>query len=661
MRPNIFTSRVDLGPRKDDIISGLIQDAFKADADRAPWLERQAALTRLRFGQRKPKTFPWPGASNLEIPLIDSQIRRYKPLLMRLVVEADPAVEFVGEREADVEKERTAEAEYSWLFKTHMNAVEPLAYVIDSLCHRGLAIAQIGWDYRTELDCRLIESSQIPVPEDGSPVTEESIIAFLVAQYELDPSDPPIAKSLYSAAKDILAGKVATKITYRTTVADRPAVWDREPATVIVPARCTDIANAEWVCIQHIMSARQLRAKAADGHFSQSAVTSILADVASRRPDETNASTSLSQDRAQADERERIWGAETVDTILLWEFLHWTDSDIPERCITWVHPSSKTDLVTLPFPFPFRRWPVIVFNFEKTSRRFYSPRGISAMLEPLQREMSAQHNARVDGMTLRNAPAYQIPSHQAFKAAAFQIYPGAVIRTPPGTQIQPLTQDRGSFPESVNEETSLRQIGETYIGNFDNAVMAAGGSRRTATEIQAAVQLAASTASFDAILFQLSMRDLHLMVWDLWMEYRPNEVSYKVHGIDPDQPEKLVTIKKADIAGHYALVPTGTIANTNRALELSSAREALSFFAPDQTGFVNKLELFRWYLSLLDYRRARKILNTPDQASELQTLRQAAAELQQDPGLATSMGVTPQREDVPIDQPPPLSPEEPTI
>lgn len=647
-----------LGATEDEerrAINDLISEALRADNARGGWLERQRALTRLRYGIRDPKTFPWRGASNLSIPLIDQQIRRYKPLLMRLVVEADPIVEFVGEDPDAVAAERKAEAEYNWLFKQHMDAVEPLAYVTDAICHRGYGIAQIGWDYRTEHVVRVIEpkalippgAQQVPDPTENP----DFYVALIVREYQLDIQDPRVAKALTDVSSQIANGKEFVRLAFRKVVADKPALWDRDPVQIIVPPRTTDYANCEWIIVQHVFSARRIKQMEADGFFQRGFYEKIASARRARgtqRIDDIPFSDSLREEKNEADRRENIWGQEDDDNILLWEYYHWHDlnSDgLSERAITWLHPATRTKGSTREYPYPFHRWPFQKIDFEKTSRRFHSSRGISGLLEHVQRQINAEHNARIDGMTLRNAPVYQMPVVSGFKARNFRAVPGTVLQLPMGARLEPVGQDHSAWPASYQEENLLRALAESYVGNFDSAVMAPGAStRRTATEVQAAVQLAASTASLDAIIFQIAMKEIHHMIWALWLEFRPATVSYKVQGLDPQDPDaKLITVSKAEIDKKFKLVPTGTIANTNRALELQSAREALSFFANDQTGYVDPYELRNWYFTLLDFRRARKVMNSPQDAAHLQVLMQAAAELQQDPTLAASAGASPRR------------------
>lgn len=627
--------------KEKEIITGLVQDGIRADQEREGWLERQRVLSRLRYGLRKIKTFPWPGASNLSIPFIDVAIRKMKPLFMRLLTEADPVVEFVGQDPAAFEQERRAEEVYHWLFHTEMSAVEPMAYVIDTMAHRGFAFAEVGWNYRTEFECRVARVADL-FPQ-GIPEDPNQIAQVFIQQYELDTADSRVQQRLQQAIEAVQNGAAWVKIAQRKIIRDEPAIWDRDPVQVIAPPRTTDFENAEWIIIQHVLPIRKLEQMEADGFFDRGTVAQINSILEENRDAGTQSGLGsrgfpgggLDRDKQIQDERERIFGIEDEDNVLVWRVYHWADIDndgLSDRVETWIHPRGNLKLASRPYIYPFHQWPIVKFDFEKTNRRWHSPRGISGMLEGLQREINAQHNARLDGMTLRNAPTYVVSAAAGFKARNFRVVPGTIMEVQ--GQIQPLVQDRGPWGEQVNEENLLRQIGEQYIGTLDPVISGQGNEARTATEIQAAVQNASATASLDAILFQASMRKLHTLVWELFMDLGPSEIFVRVLGEDPEQAGPApIRVQKSEINRRFKLIPTGTIANTNRALEMALAREALSLYLQDQSGFVNPFELRRWHLNLLDYRRARRILNSPNQAQEQVILRQAAEALSQNPEL----------------------------
>jgi len=648
-----YTGNIRLGPTEDAekrVLHRLIQDGLTADTERQGWLDRQDALTRLRLGIRKPKTFPWPGASNLSIPVVDAQIRKFKPMLMRLIVQPDPVVQFDSEDmdPGAEEAERLAEAEYTWLFRTKMKSIEPLAYIVDSIAHNGYGVAQIGWNYRTEYECRVADVRSLF--GDQPPTDVQQVVALLAQEYDVPRGEARVERSLEKAAQDALAGKPFVKLSYIRVVDDQPALWDRAPQQIIVPTRCTNYGDAEWIIVQHLFSARTLRQRERDGFFVKGFVDKILGAFKKdnqnfRGSDFGNESPSMNQWQTTQDETDKTWGREDPDNILLWEIYHWADPDddgLSERVVTFVHPRTRAHGSTRLYGFPFHKWPFQKLDFEKVSRRFNSPRGISSKLEGIQRAVNATHNARLDGMALRNAPVHQMPVLAGFKARNLQMIPGKIIETPMGTEIKPVIQDRGAFPESMSEENYLRSIAEGYIGTFDQALSnpMGGGDNRTATEVNASVQLSASTASLDTILFQLGMGEIHEMIWELWMDMRPEELIIKVKGDDPNSNNAVLrSIKKHEINKKFRLYPAGTIANTNRALELANAREALNFFAPDASGLIDPYELRYWYFSLLDPRVARKVVLPRDKAAYNQTLMQAAAEVQADPSLLASMGM----------------------
>lgn len=634
-------------------ITRLIEQGLTADNARTDWLNRQQALTRLRMGIRRKKDFPWPNCSNLAIPFIDHAIRKYKPTQMRLIVEPVPIVEFVGEDPEAVQAERLAEVRYNWLFKVEMDALTPLSYLIDILDHRGFAFLQLDWEYSSEWEVRTIPVKDLfPQAQAGPPQLKPEEIAQAIAlEYRLYPDEPQVRESIARAVQAILSGSEFVKLAFRRVVHDRPRLTERDPVAVISPPRCTDWENAEYIIVQHVLSLRWIEQKEAEGYFIKGTSAAIRRDIKSSqivagelgRANEVDMNTarSLATERTQQDLREKIWGVDDEENILVWEYFHWFDYNgdgLKERVVTHFHPRSRTKLRCVAYNMPFHEWPLIKFDFERTNRRWYSPRGISQMLADLQVEINSQHNSRIDAMALRNSPAYQINVLSTFKGRNYRAAPGTVIELPSGAALTPLQQDRGAFPEQVNEENMLRSIGEHYIGIFDAAITSPQSQTRarTATEISAIVQYTAATATMDAILFQDSMRKVHEKVWALFMDMGPEESYIKVTGNIPveEGQSDLKRITKGEINKKFKLIPTGTVANTNRALELQNAREAMAMFVNDQTGYINEQALRDWYIGLLCQPRwARRIINPPQMAREQLMLKQAGQMLAQEPNV----------------------------
>lgn len=574
---------------------------------------------------------------------------------MRLVWEPEPIVEFSGEDPEAAEAERKAEAVYNHVFKVVMDTVDPLAYVIDGYMHRGFYFIQVGWEFATDWEVRVVRVKDLIPKQQGQQQQQlppEKIVELLALQYELYLDDPRVKPMLERASKKILEGAETVTVAYRRVIKDRPAIWDRDPMQIIAPPRTVDYPNAEWIIIQHVLSSRKLKQMAADGFFRKSAMDRVVTDVGvsgnfNKDGDGGGTSTSmggaLDQEKLLQDRREKIWGVEDQDNVLVWEIYHWYDHNndgLLDRTVSWIHPRTKTNLATRPYVLPFNEWPLEKIDFEKTNRRWHSPRGIPQMLQDLQIVVNAQHNARLDGMTLRNAPIYQTSLLAGIPSRSFRSVPGTLLQLNAGAEIKPIIHDHSPFPEQVAEENLIRTMAEQYVGIFDaNITSPQSNTRaRTATEVQAIVQYTAATATFDAILFQDFMRKVHTKVWQLFMDLGPEEIYVKIAGQDPESNDSPPTkVTKAEINKKFKLIPTGSVANTNRALELSNAREAMQFFINDQTGLVNPYELRKWYLMLLTSRWYRRILNPPAQAAREQVLNQAAQALQSDPRVMTAM------------------------
>lgn len=636
---------------ENQVITDMVNRALSVDQGRGSWITRRIALSKLRMGFRKPKDFPWKNASNLSVPLGDNLIRKQKPNYIRLLTEPDPVVTFDGKDIEAEGAERKAEAVYHDLWINKMDALEPMAYLVDGMLDVGYFFLEGYWEYQTEYQVRVVPVREIfPNPDQ---IDDAQIAQTLIKRYQLYPDDRRVQQSVARAIVGIRNGLEFVKIAFKKVIHDRPAICELHPIQVIHPPRMTDIGNAEWIVTQYMLPVRTIMQREADGFFAQGSVAKIVADMrtaatmtGSKKTSEldSNMASSLYQDRAYQDERERIWGVEDENNILVWRVHHWFDQDgdgLVDRTITWLHPRSKTKLACQPFYFPFPHWPLIQFRHEYTNRRISSSRGIPEMTKDLQIATNNIHNARMDGMALRNAPSYQISVLAGFKARNFRVMPGTVIQTPAGAALQPLMQDRGAFPEQVTEENLIRSLAEQYIGAFDSAITSPSSNTRarTATEIQAIVQYVASTATLDATMFQnVGMIKVHRMVWELYMQFGPEEILVKI--MDPDDKQAvgpmLKKITKEEINKSFELKPSGSVLNTNRAIEIANARELLTFFINDQSGFINQRELRKYFLQLIT-KWWHRILNTPAAAAAEVTLRQAAQAITEEPELMASM------------------------
>ena len=125
-------------------IQNLAKRIEDTDEAQSGWLNKMARLDRLRFGFRRPRNLPWKGASNISIPLIDGIIRRWRPAITGLILDAEPIATFMAQEEGDMDPARETEPFFTWLFRTHMVTVRQVVRLVDILASRGHAYVREG-------------------------------------------------------------------------------------------------------------------------------------------------------------------------------------------------------------------------------------------------------------------------------------------------------------------------------------------------------------------------------------------------------------------------------------------------------------------------------------------------------------------------------------
>lgn len=628
--------------RSEERIKKLISEINLADESRRDWLANQRKLTQQRLGIKDDKrSGPWPGASDVRIPTQDKAIRRWKPKILSLVFDVNPVAYFRAEEPNDVEAARNVEMFYDWLFKTEMEeSIEECCYLADLIAHRGYAFLHLSWDYRTEDESRVLDVAGL-FPQGIDQVGDDAIAQVLAGEYELGADE--ITPELLA---DIRANDRVT-LFYQTVVADRPRVTARDPVQVVAPSRCADVANAPWLCVQHIFDLATLRSWARDERLEATQVERVAAHVEGVAVAQSKGA--LGAEDAREDEERALDKQEGISdlhedpyNVEVWEVYAWTEEPERRRVVYWLHPASGVVLAAHPYCLPFHAWPLVKFDHEKTFRRWNAPRGISRMLSPLARTVDRLHNARLDAIAIQLAPVFKWKAPAGAPPRSFRFAPGQIIPVTELSDVEPLAQDLRNIPLYTAEEYQTRQYAEDYAGIYDSSLMSTQNpnERRTATEVNYVAEQMQGSFSLDAKLFQMSMARVHTMVWQLWYEFGRPEVYFRV--LNEEQPK---LFKKSEVAAKYDIIPVGTPANTNKAIELSRAREAMQFFAVDESGVVDKGELFKWYLGLLDWLLAKRVIRGPQEQQASQILMGAANEvasgnLQQMLGVAMSAQAT---------------------
>lgn len=618
----------------------------QTDDDNVGWLYRQKDLTELRVGDKRSRLSggPWKNSANISMPLTDGIIRRWRPGISSLVLDADPVAYFRAQEPEDIDSARTTEQFFTWLFRDTMDTTNQVVQLADTLAWRGHCYVREGWDYRTARECRLIaveelfpnleqlvQAAQQQAAQAGQdiPSAEEIIIDVLEDEYDLD-QDGDDEEILRDAAAKILQGAEYIKLVYRRVMCDKPSWQVIDPINVIVPQN-QDPENAEFFCIVHEFDEDKVRAKAIDGFWPRNRAEELISRATkSNYPEDGDQSGSIRRDiREVMDNRagnSANYSDRSVGTFTLWEIYARLDIDGDgerEKVIIWYAPEEKVTLAVYDFPFPFESWPVTYFGFE-AAKRPIDNRGIADMVKTPQRLVNSFANARVDAAQILLAPVMQrrIQGNAKYKES-IQWRPGGIIPVAEIGDIQPLAQDFRILQGLIQEEQSHQRVAETYVGVFDATLtnLQQSSERRTAAEINAIQGLSGSIFGLDATIFQTALSKSFNKLWMLWQDFGESEVYFRVQ--NEEQPQ---LARKHEIAKMYDIKAAGTPANTNRSLQLGILQQAMQVILSSpailQSGRIDFAKIVERWVQILDYNLSREILRPEEEATLVQQLQQ---------------------------------------
>jgi hypothetical protein len=615
------------------------------DDSNAPWIDKQAKLTKLRYGLRRPRSLPWKNSSNISIPLIDGIIRRWRPGIASLVLDAQPAAFFDAQEGGDLETARIVERFFTWLFTINMQVAREVVRLVDILGSRGSAYSREGWDYQTQRKVRIMPVASVFQPdvktwlENAKLVAEQegrafdptdAIVRELEKQYGLKRAVDEEAQQLLQAAAVIQGGGEYIRLQFREILKDRPSWSAIDPINVIVP-QDQEAESADNVTIIHRMSRPMIRQMVKDNWFepgpAQVLLDKMTASPKDRANDQKGGEAGNARDLIKQinDRRTGVnrTGRGTVKPeVEIYETFCHLDfgTGTEEKCKVWWAPEYELVLARHEYSLPFDEWPVTTFKFGHDSARAIDNRGIPEMTATFAKLVNAFHNAWVDAASIQLAPALKVKTIAGKMPEGIKLGPGARIPVQHKDDIEPMIHDLRVLGELLRGENQSQQQAENYVGIFDASIRSGARSeRRTATEVGAIENMSADIFGLDAKLFQESMSRSFRKIWALWLEFGPPEIFFRVQG-----QENPVKVKKKDVDKQWDIRAAGTPSNTSRAIMVQNIERVLPLTLQDTTGLVDKAALMKEYFRLIDFPLSQKVIRPPEEAAQVQQVMAAA-------------------------------------
>ena len=241
------------------------------------------------------------------------------------------------------------------------------------------------------------------------------------------------------------------------------------------------------------------------------------------------------------------------DQIIIWNtYVKRTDGDWD---VHYYSPNAPDRPVRDSFVLPYKHGmsPYTDFLHEKKEKRFYESRGISELLGVYELSATKMWNLKLDAMNYYNNPIYTVDGQPSGNMGNLNMRPGQVFpnnlrRVDSGAPAISWDEEI-QRTQIVAEDTA--QVPDFGVGDKYGKVAGAGGSSKTATEVNAIGQMVNTGVDLKARLFRRSLTKVYTQAWSLYQQYHKDE------DVDVMIEENRVTISKDQMNADYRINPSG--------------------------------------------------------------------------------------------------------
>jgi len=507
---------------KEPDINYLAETYRRTQADLGEWLDRRQRDYDVRNCMWSGKSddfkkhsnlsstgdvFPWDGASDQEIRMVDNQINKCVAMVMNAVRQAHIVATPV--ESGDIERANVISMFLRWLINTKMEEFyDQLELGLNHFFEKGLMCHYVWYDsqdLKQQQTIRLDEIAQaLPqiaqAIQDGS--MDEELSAALKDQFN-------VSKSKAKAMLRELRKEGTTTVPVTRQVVNRPRLKALAPdEDVFWPNYTIDPQEAPYVFHVLHMTPEQLRAKIASESWDEEFVEKAMELSQHTQRDDTLYNVRQMDEVIRDDD-------ETIRIVYCYQRLL-DEDDIPGIYCTIMHPDvpdlyAKHELLD----YAHGKYPFVITKYEQTSKRLYSSRSIPELGEPLQQVMKIETDSMIDRQSLATLPPLEHPLGRP----PTKWGPG--VRVPYRTPGEIRWADTPRFDGgNVEVRRYIQEMFDKYFGNFAPGVDQVESQNK---------QQAVINKVFTHLKYVLEQ------VWTLYQQYGPDAEFFRVTGMQDVQ------------------------------------------------------------------------------------------------------------------------------
>lgn len=597
---------------------------------RSVWEDRQVRWYKERYGIRGKKNFPFPGCSNMHIPIIDMQIKKLLPAYVNLLWGSTSVAEFRVLPNCQNHEDLRKQAEYNSHILNHLikdrmdKSFEKTVMWTDRMLMSGFCIIKVTYDYKSEHksysfslenDLTQQEKDLVNLVLSDKALNAKGSIADILRKVfakkgaHIDEHDTAHRQALQKCLNDILQGKKKTSLKVEEVIDHFPKWTVVKPQDFIIDGEYNDIQESPLVCHRMYYSAQALRKMAQDGMFGKNGLR-IAEEIIKRSVSGSKENSSYNQANKKLTGIENTVGNGLIEIREVHCFAKTDDTDIMRRTTLYYSPNYLEEpLKFVLLPYEDNKVPFVKVALEIKDDGFYSSRGIPAMLDYLATMINVRHNQRVDNLTIANSPMIKyIPGQVTMSNIRY--IPGQGIPVKDMNALQPVVLNPGNTAAFLEEERVLKNYVENYIASPD-FTLGDTSQPRKATEVLQIASQRKDVFSVDSKIYLSAVKELLEMTWSRWLQYGSEEYEIKVKGQkNPIHWER----KNGEPLKIY---PKGTLQDINPLIRAQKARQWLAVLSDPFVGkYYNAEEIAEYIASSIDSEKSGRFLLSGEEISK---------------------------------------------
>lgn len=608
--------------RPDDVFSQINKFVEDAKGDSTIWADKQARINRIRMRIKKPKVYPFVGASNLRMPTAEIKIKKLKSAIYNTIFGIRPILQVIPGPSGNFDTALKIEKWMDHLLMDKMKITEQSIIIIDQTLEAGMYLAKPYWKLEIntrheEWSLKDLDIEEVMYLTDGNTGVDE-VVSYLIDKFSVDLNDKVIDENMLAleeAAVAILSAKEKVKFTVSDVLINQPDIALISPNKVYVSTTAgVNPQKVSSICHEYEMDFDEMQRCAEYKGWNIENVNGVkeyfgvdTRDLKLRQLDEYEGINRLNN---------------SGNLVRVWEWYGWQDIDGDGKkekvCVT-VAPEFKKVMRRIGLPFDHGKWPFVKFYYELTNDRWYAHRGIVEIAEDLIKEVDLQHNMKIDYQSANINPI------KVYRAGMVNpnLLNGAPNQAIPVRGGQPLTDTLAvlnqhnpniEFSYEREEQILLSRV-EELIGQIDYTLQSQINRRqpRTLGEVEMQQQSANTVFALDSGMFRNSFTELFQMVWELWCQYGNDQEEFMYFG---ENGWEKIRLTKEEVQGNYRFMVRGNDQNTNPNTKIMKAQQIVTAITNPvllQTGVVTPVQIIsgmRRFFQTLDIEGWEQFLNT---------------------------------------------------